>query len=46
MFSSCIIDKPGFSECLETRFFFILANNSSSKQNNENPEHPFVNIGK
>ena len=26
--------------------FFILANNSSSKQNKENPKYAFENIGK
>ena len=28
-----LIDKPGFCECVETRSFFILANNSRSQQN-------------
>ena len=28
------------------QFFFILANNSNSKQNNKNPTHAFVDIGK
>ena len=41
-----LIDKPGFCECVETRVFFILANNSSSKQNKKNREHAFVDIGK
>ena len=26
--------------------FFIFANNSRSKENKKNPEHPFVDIGK
>ena len=37
-----VIDKPGFYECVETSFFLILANNSSSKQNKKSPTHPFV----
>ena len=39
-------DKTGFYECVETRYFFILANNSRSKQNKKNPTHYFVDIGK
>ena len=46
LFRSWVIDKPGFCECVETRSFLILANNSSSKQNKKNPEHPFVDTGK
>ena len=46
LFRSWVIDKPGFGECVETRSFFILPNKSSSKQNEENLEHPFVSIGK
>ena len=34
--------RPGFSTLTETRFI----NNSRSKQNKENPEHPLVDIGK
>ena len=40
------IDKSGFCACVETRPFFVLPNNSRSKQNTENIEHVFVNIGK
>ena len=40
------IYKPDFSENVETRFFFILANNSRSKQNETNLEHAFEHIGK
>ena len=46
LFRSWVIDKPGFGECVETSSFFILPNNSSSKQNEQNPEHPVVRIGK
>ena len=46
LFRSWVIDKNGFCECVETRYFLILANNSSSKQNRKNPTHPFVEIGK
>ena len=31
---------------VETRSFFIFANNSRSKQNKINPEHRFIGIGK
>ena len=34
------------SECVETKSFLILANNSRSKKKKKNPEHPFVDIGK
>ena len=34
------------SVSVETRSFFIFANNSSSKQNKKNPTHRFVDIGK
>ena len=37
---------PGLSECVETRPFLILTNNSRSKQNKITPEHPFLDIGK
>ena len=43
---SWVIDKPGFCERVETKYFSVLANNSSSKQNKENPTHPFAEIGK
>ena len=33
---------PGFYTLIEIRFI----NNSRSKQNKKNPEHPFVDIGK
>ena len=46
LFRSCVIDKPGFRDCIETRSFLILTTNSSSKQNKKNPEHPFVDIVK
>ena len=46
VFGSFVINKPGFSECVETRSFFILANNSRSKQNETNLKHPFEHIGK
>ena len=46
LFRSSVINKTGFCECVETRYFLILANNSSSKQNLKNPTHPFVDIGK
>ena len=45
-FRSWVIDKPGFCECVETRYFFILVNNSSSKQNQKSPTLLFVDIGK
>ena len=32
--------------CRNLFFFLIFANNSRRKQNKENPEHPFVDIGK
>ena len=35
-----------FCECVETSPFLIFANNSWSKQNKKNLEHPFVDIGK
>ena len=34
------------NEWVETKSFFIFANNSRSKQNKKNPEHTFVDIGK
>ena len=34
------------SVSVETRYFLILANDPSSKQNLKNPTHPFVEIGK
>ena len=46
LFISFDLYKPDFSECVETRFFFILANNSRSKQNETNLEHLFEHIGK
>ena len=33
MFTSSVIDKPSFCECVETRSFLIFANNSRFKQN-------------
>ena len=46
LFRSLDIDKPGFCECVKIRSFFILANNTRSKQNEKNPEHTFVGIAK
>ena len=46
MFRSWVINKNVKKECIETRFFSIFANNSRSKQNKKNTEHPFVDIGK
>ena len=40
------MNKTGFYECVETGYFFILGNNSSSKQKKRNPVHHFVDIGK
>ena len=45
LFRSWVIDKHNFCEFVETRSSFILANNSSSKQN-KNFEHPFLDIVK
>ena len=45
LFRSWVIAKPGFHECVETRYFLILANNSGSKLNKKNPTHAFVDIG-
>ena len=41
-----VIKKTGFCDYVETRSFSIFVNNSRSKQNKKNPEHPFVDIGK
>ena len=46
LFRSWVIDKPGFCECVKTRYFFILANNSNSKQIKKTPTDPFVDSGK
>ena len=47
LFRTWVIDKPGFCEWGETRYFLILfLNNSRSKQNKKNPEHSFVDIAK
>ena len=43
---SGVIDRPVFCECVETKSFYILANNSRSKHNKKNPEQTFVDIGK
>ena len=43
---SRVINKNGFSECAETRSFFIFANTSRSKQNKISPDHPFLDIDK
>ena len=45
-FRSWVIKKTGFCEGVETRSFSFFANNSRSKQNKKNPEHPFLDIGK
>ena len=41
-----VINLCCFCDCVETRSFLILANNSSSKQNKKNPEFAFVDVGK
>ena len=46
LFRSWVINNNVKNECVETRPFFILANNSRSKQNKKNPEHTLVEIGK
>ena len=46
LFKPCVIDKTGFCKGVETRSFFILANNASFKADIKNPEHPSVNIRK
>ena len=35
--------RAGF---VETKSFLILANDSRSRQNKKNPEHPFVDLSK
>ena len=45
LFRSWVIEKPHFRECVESSSFFILANNSRSKQNKKTPEHHFIDIG-
>ena len=40
------INKNVKNDHVEARLFLIFANNSRSKQNKKNPEHPFVDIGK
>ena len=41
------MNETGFYECVETGYFLILGNNSSSKQKKKrNLAHPFVDIGK
>ena len=42
---SWVINENSFSDCVETRLFQIFANNSRSKPNKKNPEHPFVDNG-
>ena len=37
--------KLGFCECVETRTFLVFASTSRSKQNERNPEHPYIGIG-
>ena len=46
LFKPCVIDKTGFCKGVETRSFFILANNPNSKPDRKNPEHTSVNIRK
>ena len=46
LFESWVLYKPGFFECVETRLFFILENNSRSNQNKKIPKHALVDIGK
>ena len=41
LFRSWVVDKPGFCKFVETRYFLILANNSSSKQNKKSPTQVF-----
>ena len=43
---SRVINNSVKIECVETRSFFIFANNSRSKQNKKNAAYPFVDIGK
>ena len=45
LFRSWVIENPGVCECVDTSPF-ILANNSRSKQNETNLEHPFEHVGK
>ena len=40
------INKNVKNDHVEARLFLIFANNSRSKQNKKNPEHPFVGTGK
>ena len=46
LFRSWVINKNVKRRVCRNRLFFIFANNSRSKQNLKNPEHPFVDIGK
>ena len=46
LFRSWVVNKNAKSECVESRSFFIFANTSRSKQNDKNPKHTFVDIGK
>ena len=46
LFRYWVVNKSGFCECVETRHFLILANNSISKQNKKNSTLSFVDIGK
>ena len=46
LFRSWFINKTGSCECVETRYFLILANKSSSKQNKKTSTLTFVDIDK
>ena len=49
LFTSRVNNENIHNKCVETRSFFIFANSSRSKQNNnnkKNPEHLFLDIGK
>ena len=43
---SWVINENSFSDCVETRLFWIFANNSRSKPNKKNPEKAFVDNDK
>ena len=45
MLRSWVINKSVKTECVETRSFLILANNSRSKQNKEKAHTPFCRNG-
>ena len=40
-FRSCVINKNFKHDCVETRYFFIFANNARSKQNKKKFRTPF-----